>query len=138
MTIEIRNGRYISQIFFAAGEGFDVMGSLYRDGSEPFVLLYRFRYYDGPDQDKGPFADGDQKSWTRVVFEGDEGPAPEAAAIEVCRGMFALLASGPPLGEPMEVTILDLRTDDTEAIRAALLAQPWAHAMPVKKPGAEA
>ncbi len=52
-------------------------------------------------------------------------------------GMFALLASGAG-GPGLAVTVLDLRTDDTEKIREVLLAQPWAHTMPVRKPGAEA
>lgn len=134
MTMEMRPGRYVSQIYFAGGGvPFDVMGFLYRDPGKPFELLCRFRYYDG-DQSKGPFGDGDSKRWTVVVFERKGEPASEIEAMQFCSNIFNALVENAP---GMELTVLPVRTDDSTKILRALRDQPWAHmkdATPEHKP----
>lgn len=130
--IEIKPGRYVSRIYFlcADGAGFDVMGSLYRDTGEPFCLVFRFRYYDG-DQSKGPFEDGDRKSWTQVTFKNTETgqDQTEDEALSLCREIFGGLAKHAEL----ELHTLVTATDDSDKIAGLLLAQPWVHTRQVDK-----
>lgn len=127
MTMEMRPGRYVSQIYFVGGAlPFDVLGFLYRDPGKPFELLFRFRYYDG-DQSKGPFADGDAKSWTHVAFDRPDPKIDEAEALQLCATIFRGLAT---IAE-MDLTVLPVRTDDSDKVLAALRSQPWAHARTV-------
>lgn len=134
MTMEMRPGRYVSQIYFVGGGGqqFDVMGFLYRDPEKHFELLFRFRYHDG-DQSKGPFADGDAKSWTHVAFDRAEPKIDEAEALQLCGLIFRGLATM----AGMELNVLPVRTDDSRKVLAALKSQPWVHmkdATPEPKP----
>lgn len=133
--IEFKAGRYVSRIYFlcSSSADFDVMGCLYRDPGEPFFLVFRFRYYTG-DQSKGPWEDGDAKSWTKVEFKRKDGTlGEEDEAIAMCSKTFGGLAAQ---GE-LDLHTLVACTDDSEKIAALLRAQPWVHMKPGQKPAEE-
>lgn len=120
MTIEFKEGRHYSQMWFCGGsDECDVMGALHRDLPDgEWILQYRIRHYDG-DQKKDPFSDGDTKQWYKVRF-----PEPdEARVLAAASSVFRTIA------EHMEMTlhVIPLHTDDPKAIGEKLDREPWCH-----------
>ncbi len=67
MILEIKDGRYVSQMWFLAGDNRDFLACLFREDSGNFRLNYRFRYYiDDKIHDSG-----DRKSfWSGLLKPG--------------------------------------------------------------------
>jgi hypothetical protein len=109
-------GRYVSAIWFVGGEGSkDWMACLYRDLPDgPWTLVYRFRYYAGPD----PNDPKDRKnSYTGSGPSEDRGIAAldHIASVLVQEGFGTFVSKLTP------------KTADPEVVYTMLMKEPWAH-----------
>lgn len=120
MTIEFKDGRYFSQIWFLEGGDKDWLAFLYKDPGEKWIFHYRFRYYsEDPKQD--PFHDNDRKTWFMFAITAEK---PEEEVLKNCDTVAeAMLAAG--FGPKLHKLLV--RTDVTEAVMAAMESQPWCH-----------
>jgi hypothetical protein len=119
MTIEIKEGRYISHFWFVDDGGTkDWMACLWRDlapGSK-WHMTYRFRYY----QDDKALDSADEKSWMEM-----EGPA-EKSETKVVQ-MADEIARMTELHFRGKSYKLVVQSSDVPAIIQLLKSQVWMH-----------
>jgi hypothetical protein len=119
VTIEIREGRYFSRIWFIEGKTCDWLGALWRDLPDgQWNLTYRFRY-DNPRVDD-PTGGADEKRGYHVRFHGMK-TEPEVLADAKFILTMVLIALGGPLH-----TLL-LSSSNTEEIFEQFKTLPGTH-----------
>ena len=120
MTTEIRDGRYMSGLWFLQGLDMDWLGVLWQDKGKPFTFEYRFRYYRDnlvtPDTT-------DIKQFFVVSFLHDD---TEQFCIEVVKAMIDQLLRS-HFSVDRKVTYVPLRTDRADEVMSVLSKIPEAH-----------
>jgi len=130
MSYQTKPRRYVDSFWFMAdGEGGgDFFGALYRDAnSHRWAFEYRFRYY--MDDKVNSSESEDVKSGYVATFK-------EGGSLEDARSAIQQMTSA--LKDYMskaELQIIEVQSDNDEAIFAKLVAQPWAHVQTTAKGG---
>lgn len=125
--MEIKPGRYLIGMWFAAAEGHDFMLTLYTDGDPngdktEWTAEYRFRYYDESDPDNDAFSGKDRKSFYTGTFTGSQDEA-YATTLEFMDRLRSL--TGKSLYHSF--SFMPLFSADVKFIAEQLTQQPWAH-----------
>lgn len=122
MTLELKDGRYVSQMWYCANNEKDWLCALYRDPGECWTVLYRFRYY----RDDKAFDSKDIKNWYRCRAPTDR---KESEVIEFTDGLAELVA----LEAGAKLHKLLLRTDNVKKIFEAMKREDFAHFLEEKR-----
>lgn len=118
----IKEGRYVSKIFYSElpdGLGSsvgNVLAVIYKDTDKPWEAFVRVRRYV---DDKTHYSE-DPKS--AFMLQGTQDK--EAIASRV-KGMLDTVTS---VVAPNTIDVVDVESDDPEAVVRALSSRPWAHA----------
>lgn len=121
MTTEIKDGRYMSGMWFVQGLDMDWLGVLWRDQNMPFTFEYRFRYYR--DNLLSPESK-DIKQFFSVGFLHDD---TEEFCVAVVKSIIDQLLRQ-QFAVDKSVTHIPLRTDRADEVLAILSKIPQAHA----------
>ena len=111
---------YIQAVWYCAWDQTDWMAVLFREGSGPWTLRYRFRYY----VDDRALDSDDRKSVTDVVAKPDAGAEVSATMEATTDSLLELMKVGRP-GVHIAEKLLIRGGSDT--LIAALRHQSWSH-----------
>lgn len=123
MGLELAKGNYVARIWFFYKPGgmgdFDVFAHLSRRLPEgPWILEYRFRYYE----DHEAHGSKDRKSGYKGELDGKYS---EAYVLERIEMAFRVMASALPEGFVRDETVVG--TDDPKTIAALMSQKPYMH-----------
>ncbi len=129
MTVENREGRYFIAIVYVEvalknGSRGNIYGAAYQDADEPDArFLYRVRWYV---DDKNDDSSQDIKTWRMMRIP--RATNNDDMVIDKLR-FFADTAAIAGGAEGHVPTLIELRTNDQDAVLRAIAKQPWAHVM---------
>lgn len=123
MTLELKDGRYVSQMWYCANRQKDWLCTIYRDPGEPWTVLYRFRYY----RDKKTFGSQDEKRWYCFQAPADR---PESEVITLTNRIADLVS----LEAGAKMHKLLLRTDKPEKVLEAMKREDFCHIPQEERP----
>lgn len=116
--IEFKKGNYFYQLWFVEGHNQDWLATIYKDETGKVHLVYRFRYYRGPD----PFDDNDVKNWYAATSD-DNSPEAIAKYTQIFDAIAKTISSVQGGGKLYAIPI----HGDGEKAAALLAEQPWCH-----------
>jgi hypothetical protein len=122
MTLELKDGRYVSQMWYCANGEKDWLCALYRDPGERWTMLYRFRYY----RDDKVFDSKDIKNWYCWRAPTDR---TESEVIKFTDSLAEFIA----LEARAKLHKLFLRTDKVEKILEAMKHGDFTHFLEEKR-----
>jgi hypothetical protein len=122
--IELKEGAYVVQFFFADTPGCNIFGMLTRlEGGKSYQVKYRFRHFI----DDKVFGSKDTRSWLECTVEGEkEGRDVVAKLVVAMRQAYAMTYPGTQ-PEDLDVDVVDVESDDVDVVMAKLGAMGWAH-----------